>query len=46
MLKQQYNDESISAELDKPEVRRDISDRIMVEKVIEKMMSYQLPDVN
>ena len=43
MLKQQYNDERISAELDKPEVRRDISDRIMVEKVIEKMMSYQLP---
>jgi trigger factor len=46
LLKQQYNDERITAELDKPEVRRDISDRLMVEKVIEKLMSYQLPTPN
>ena len=46
MLKQQYNDEKISAELDKPEVRSDITDRLLVEKIVSKMMSYQLPDVN
>jgi FKBP-type peptidyl-prolyl cis-trans isomerase (trigger factor) len=43
ILKQQYNDERIRAELDKPEVKRDIADRLLVEKVILKMMSYQPP---
>jgi trigger factor len=43
ILKQQYNDDRIRAELDKPEVKRDIADRLLVEKVILKMMSYQPP---
>jgi len=43
ILKQQYNDERIQAELDKPEIRRDIADRLLVEKVILKMISYQPP---
>ena len=46
LLKQQYNDEHIREDLDKPEVRADINNRIMVDKVISKMMSYQLPQVN
>jgi len=43
LLKQQYNDEHVRSELDKPEVRADINNRILVDKVIYKMMSYQLP---
>jgi trigger factor len=43
ILKQQYNDEHIRAELDKPEVHRDITDRLLVEKVILKMVSYLPP---
>jgi trigger factor len=46
LLKQQYNDAHIREELDKPEVRADINNRIMVDKVISKMMGHQLPQVN
>ncbi len=46
MLKQQYSDPNVRAELDKPEVRQDLTDRIMVEKIIERMMSYQSPKVS
>jgi trigger factor len=40
LLKGQYPDESMQAELDKTENRRDIASRILTEKTIEKLTSY------
>lgn len=40
LLKNQYPDEQMQAELDKPENRRDIQNRLMTEKTLEKLRSY------
>lgn len=40
LLKGQYNDPQMQAELDKPENRRDIMSRILTEKTIAKLTSY------
>lgn len=40
LLKGQYPDPSMQAELDKPEARRDIHSRMMTEKTLEKLRSY------
>lgn len=40
LLKGQYPDESMQAELDKPENRRDIASRILTEKTIAKLTDY------
>lgn len=40
LLKGQYPDPSMQAELDKPENRRDIHSRMMTEKTIEKLREY------
>lgn len=40
LLKGQYPDAAMQAELDKPEARRDIQTRMMTEKTIEKLRSY------
>lgn len=40
LLKGQYPDPSMQAELDKPEARRDIASRMMTEKTIEKLRAY------
>ncbi len=40
LLKGQYTDPAMQAELDKPEARRDIHSRMMTEKTIEKLCSY------
>lgn len=40
LLKGQYQDPSMHAELDKPESRLDIRSRMMTEKTIEKLRSY------
>jgi trigger factor len=39
-LKQQYTDQQMQTELDKPENRRDIGSRIITEKTIEALTSY------
>lgn len=38
--RQQYSDEKMQAELDKPEARRDIAARLLTQKTIEKLTSY------
>ncbi len=40
LLKGQYQDAAMQAELDKPENRRDIAMRILSEKTIDKLVSY------
>lgn len=40
LLKGQYPDPSMQAELDKPENRRDIHSRMMTEKTLDKLRSY------
>lgn len=40
ILKGQYKDPAMQAELDKPEARRDIASRILTEKTVEKLVSY------
>lgn len=40
LLKGQYPDAAMQAELEKPEARRDIQTRMMTEKTIEKLRSY------
>jgi trigger factor len=40
LLKGQYNDEKMRAELDKPENRRDIASRILTEKTIAILVGY------
>ncbi len=39
-LKQQYEDQQMRAELDKPENQRDIASRILTEKTITKLLQY------
>ena len=41
LLKGQYQDPTMQAELDKPENRRDIHSRMLTEKTIDKLLSYQ-----
>ncbi len=40
LLKGQYQDPQMQAELDKPEARRDVAGRILSEKTIEKIVGY------
>lgn len=40
LLKGQYPDQSMQAELDKPENRRDIHSRMLTEKTLDKLRSY------
>lgn len=40
LLKGQYTDPQMQAELDKPEARRDISGRLRLEKTLDKLVSY------
>lgn len=40
LLKGQYQDQAMQAELDKPEVRRDIASRMLSEKTIGKLADY------
>jgi len=40
LLKNQYPDEQMQAELEKPENRRDIGNRMMTEKTLEKLRSF------
>lgn len=40
LLKDQYQDEAMRTELDKPQIRRDIESRILTEKTISKLVSY------
>lgn len=40
LLKNQYTDEAMHAELDKPENRRDIQNRLMTEKTLDKLREY------
>jgi trigger factor len=40
LLKGQYNDPAMQAELDKPEARRDITSRLLTEKTIDKLVEY------
>ena len=40
LLKGQYTDASMQAELEKPESRRDISSRMLTEKTLDKLRSY------
>jgi trigger factor len=40
VMKAQYKDEATQAELDKPEVQRDILARMMTEKTIDKLTAY------
>lgn len=41
LLKGQYQDPAMQAELEKPENRRDIHSRMLTEKTIDKLLSYQ-----
>lgn len=38
LLKSQYKDEAMQAELDKPEIRQDIASRMLTEKVLKKLV--------
>lgn len=40
MLKGQYPDEKMQAELDKPEARREISNQLLAEKTVAKLVEY------
>jgi trigger factor len=40
LLKQQYTDAQMQAELDKPENRRELGSRLLTEKTIERLTSY------
>jgi trigger factor len=40
LLRQQYQDPQMQAELAKPEARRDVASRILTEKTLEKLASY------
>lgn len=40
LLRGQYQDPQMQAELDKPEARRDIAGRLLTEKTLEKVVSY------
>ena len=40
VLKNQYKDAKMQAELDKPENQRDIASRMVTEKTIAKLVSY------
>ena len=40
LLKGQYQDQTMQAELDKPESRQDIANRLMTEKTIAKIIEY------
>ncbi|HTE58083.1 MAG TPA: trigger factor [Verrucomicrobiae bacterium] len=40
VLKGQYKDEAMQAELEKPETRRDIASRILTEKTVSKLVAY------
>jgi trigger factor len=40
LLKGQYTDPAMQAELDKPENRRDVSSRLMTEKTLDRLRSY------
>jgi trigger factor len=40
LLKNQYTDDTMQAELDKPENRRDINNRLLTEKTLDKLRSY------
>lgn len=39
-MRQQYQDEKARAELDKPEVQRDVASRLLTEKTLDKLMNY------
>jgi FKBP-type peptidyl-prolyl cis-trans isomerase (trigger factor) len=39
-MKQQYTDQQMQAELDKPENRRELGSRLLTEKTIERLTSY------
>lgn len=40
MLRQQYSDEKMQAELDKPEARRELAAQLMTEKTIQKLIEF------
>jgi FKBP-type peptidyl-prolyl cis-trans isomerase (trigger factor) len=40
LLKNQYPDPAMRAELEKPENRRDINNRMLTEKTLDKLRSY------
>lgn len=40
LLKGQYQDPAMQAELDKPEARQDIASRLRTEKIVDKLVSY------
>ena len=40
LLKNQYTDDAMQAELDKPENRRDINNRMLTEKTLDKLRSF------
>jgi FKBP-type peptidyl-prolyl cis-trans isomerase (trigger factor) len=40
LLKGQYTDPAMQAELDKPEARREIASRLLTEKTLDKLRSY------
>lgn len=40
LLRAQYQDPKMQAELDKPEARRDVAGRILTEKTLEKIVTY------
>lgn len=40
LLKSQYKDEQMQAELEKPETRRDIAARLLTEKTVNKLVEY------
>lgn len=40
LLKGQYQDPAMQAELDKPDARRDVAGRILTEKTVEKVVGY------
>jgi trigger factor len=40
LLKNQYPDEAMQAEIDKPENRRDINNRLLTEKTLDKLRNY------
>lgn len=40
LIKQQYKDDAMRSELDKPEARRDVAARLLTEKTVEKLVKY------
>ena len=44
ILRGQYQDPSAQAEFDKPEMRRDVANRLMTEKTLNKLVEYATKD--